>query len=96
MMLAAATKVQECALSKQEATALATAIQNVARHYPSVKATQQTIDWLMLIGVAATVYAPRVMAYNVRVKKAKAQREASVTPIRPNAGPFPSFVDPNG
>lgn len=90
-MAAAAFKVPEMQLGKPEAAALAASINNVARHYPTFKTTQQTIDWIMLVTVLCSVYGTRVVAYQTRVTKAKREAAKAGEVV---SGPWRGPLDP--
>lgn len=63
------------------------AAQNVMRHY-SVETTQKTLDWMAFIGVASTMYAPRLVAINLR------KRASPVQYRKPTAQPGPARQAP--
>ena len=53
------------ALDGEEAAKLATAIQNVARHYP-VSVQQKHLDWAALLFAVGTMYGTRAVAIRIR------------------------------
>lgn len=91
-MLAVSLRIPEMALSQGEAEQLAAGLGRVARHYPVLVATQQTMDWIAFIGVVGAVYGPRAVAYGARTKKAKADA-AATAPMGSTVG-WPDGVVP--
>jgi hypothetical protein len=87
-MLAAALRVPELQLSQTEGAAMANAIANVARHYPVIAATQQTLDWIALISVLIVTYGTRMAAYKARQTKQQNERRINVV--------SPAFRPPEG
>lgn len=67
-MLAAMTKSPAFAITENEAQSMASAANNVARHY-DMGATQKQLDWINLVMTLGGVYAPRMMMAK-REKKA--------------------------
>ena len=70
-MLAAATKVPELELSKEECDKLSMAANNVARHY-NLGMTEKQMDWAHLFMALGTVYGTRVWIISNRKKLEKA------------------------
>jgi hypothetical protein len=64
MMLAVGLKKAELNISETEAANMATAINNVQRHY-DIQATQKTMDWINLAMVCGSIYVPRIIAMNL-------------------------------
>jgi hypothetical protein len=83
-MLAMQTNTPELAISEEEGKAFTMAAQNVLRHY-SVETTQKTLDTIALVGVTFGIYAPRVVAINVR-------RRSEDRPARQRQGAGPRVV----
>lgn len=81
-MLAGMTRVQEIALSPDEAKSLAQATANVARHY-DVSVSAKALDWTNLIMALGMVYGTRVVAMRNRARSAKANRAKPVNEPRP-------------
>lgn len=76
MMVAAKTNTPELAISLDEGLAFMGAAQNVMRHY-SVEATQKTLDWIALAGIAGGMYLTRCVAISQRLAQEKAERQAA-------------------
>lgn len=86
VMLAGATGVEELAITDDEGASFMAAAGKVARHY-SVTTTQKTMDWIAFFGVAAAIYAPRVVALS-RAKSATKKDDAPASqPATPWAVP---------
>lgn len=100
LVLAKATKVQELELDPKEAEVLAASLSNVAAHY-SIAVDPKITAWIGLIGVAGSIYGPRVAAYGMRKKmeggKEKQQpqkQEAEFVPQgRPDGNVMPFVMD---
>jgi len=71
VMMAERTNTPELMMGMPEGEAFMGAVQNVMRHY-SVQTTQKTLDFIALFGTASAMYAPRVVAYNLRKKAERA------------------------
>lgn len=69
-MGAAALKVPELMLSKEEAGNLAKAIDNVQQHYPIV-ADPKMLAWVNLAAVVGATYIPRIIVASKRTKVSK-------------------------
>lgn len=69
VMAAALTKVEELALTEQEAEQLAVAIARVNEVYGNVVLPEKVVVWINLAMAMGTVYGPRFIAYNIRKKK---------------------------
>lgn len=84
-MLAALLKQDALALEKGEATQLAEAIGNVARHYDIPEVPEKMIDWANLLIIAFMVYRPKMAAVAAtnrkRREEAKLQAEQNAVPL---------------
>lgn len=69
-LLAGLTDTPELELSEDEGKMFMKSAQNVLRHY-SVQTTQKSMDIIALIGVTATIYAPRIAGIGFRKRMAK-------------------------
>jgi hypothetical protein len=58
-------------LTEEEAANIATATKNVARHYPSLVASEKILDWTMLLWALGSTYGMRVYLSMPEKKKAK-------------------------
>jgi hypothetical protein len=91
--LAAATHVDELAITMDQGAAFMEAAGNVARHY-AIQTTQKTMDWIAFAGVAAGLYVPKILAINA---KRAAQQQA---PQHHNGGAevldMTTLIRPNG
>ena len=85
-LLAQVTETPEIAITEDEGKAFTKASQNVMRHY-SVQTTQKTLDWIALIGVAASIYGPRLAAVGIRKRSEKEPKTAKVIQFPNAAGP---------
>ncbi len=47
-------------MSDAEAESIAKATKNVARHYPTIAASEKIVDWTMLLWTLGSVYGTRV------------------------------------
>jgi hypothetical protein len=65
-----ALRVEELALDKAEARALAEGYSNVARHYPLLAKSEKVIDWGNLLMALSIVYGPRAVAIRNRLSAA--------------------------
>lgn len=63
-------------LKPAEASGLAKAAAEVAKHYPTAALSPKTAAWLALGQAAAVVYAPRIWALASKRKQARANRAA--------------------
>lgn len=70
VLLAERTMTPELAISEDEGKQFMASVQNVMRHY-SVQTTQKTLDWIALMGTATGMYAPRIVAMNIRKRAAR-------------------------
>lgn len=86
LALAGNLKSPEFMLTADEAEKLATATQNVLRHYKVAGTSQKTKDWLCLLMVAYGVYGPRFAALSAR-KQAEKPKPAPAAAPRADAGP---------
>lgn len=77
-MLAQTLGVEEIAITDDEGKAFLGAAKNVMRHY-NVQTTQKTMDWIALVGVAATIYAPRIAAIGMRKRSERAPTRPATT-----------------
>jgi hypothetical protein len=80
MALSAVTKTPELALDPDEAKELAKAAAEVQKHYDTV-IDPKTLAWVQLGMVAASVYGPRMIAVNIRLKNEKAQRRQQASNV---------------
>lgn len=95
-------KIPEIQLSEAEAKKLDAAIIDVMRFYTDVEISPVVQAWLNLAMVAGVLYGPRVMAYNIRTKKAPTIQATSAarpqpvppTPIRQTEQPNKKHPDP--
>jgi len=74
-----------------EGQTLATAGQNVLRHYP-VETSQKAIDWIALFGAIGMVYGTRIGTYALRkrmesLEQHKPQATVYQMPVAPRAAP---------
>lgn len=74
-MMAQTLDVEELAITEDEGKSFMNAAKSVLRHY-NVQTTQKTFDWIALVGVTATIYAPRIAAIGWR-KRSERQSPAS-------------------
>ena len=79
-MLAGITRVSELAIDNSEATMLAGAINNVARHY-DMGATQKQLDWTNLFMAVGMIYGTRFVA--IRAKRKEEPIQPSPMPQTP-------------
>ena len=79
-MAASALKVDELALDEEEAKVLGDAVNEVASHY-DITPDPKIMAWAGLIGVCASVYGPRVMAYKIRTASDKKDRKELKKPM---------------
>lgn len=80
------TGADHWALEQTEAHSAAKAIENVARHYPNVAASQKIVDFVMLIQALGFVYGPRIMV-SMDLKKEREKENRPVSTV-PNVSPF--------
>lgn len=76
-MGAAALKTPELALTEGEAQSMASAVANVARHYPT-QIDPRVLDWSNLIMCLGMAYGPRLYNIRERQEQERRQRRASV------------------
>lgn len=96
MMGAAFLEIQELQLDQKEATALAQAMNEVAKQY-TVSIDPKTLAWANLTMCMGTIYGTRIWAYKNRTKgQGKKQLPPNVQAIRPNAGQAPNLNTPPG
>lgn len=91
MMMAGATKIPEFNLTAEESKKLADAISAVNSHY-SVAIDPKIMAWVGLTTACVSVYAPRFVAYKMRVTmetKKKRENEKGVNAPSPQKGMQP-------
>lgn len=69
-----ASRIQEMALTEDEAHRLAVSINNVAQYYP-IYVDPKMQAWMGLCMVAGSLYVPRAIAYAARMNTTPAQPE---------------------
>lgn len=74
MMASSALGVEELALDEKEAEALGEAVKEVADLY-EFEPDPKIVAWAGLIGVATSIYAPRVTAYKFRKSEERKKRK---------------------
>lgn len=74
MMASSALRIEELALDEKEAEALGEAVKEVADLY-EFEPDPKVVAWAGLIGVATSIYAPRVMAYKMRKAEERKERQ---------------------
>jgi len=91
-MLAGITRVSELEMEQEEASKLAGAMANVARHY-DMQASAKAMDWTNLIFVAGSLYGTRFAAIRLRriMEKAEAAEKGD-----PTLNPNPQTARPTG
>lgn len=78
-ILAASIKLDELAITQEEAHQLAAGITNVTRHY-AVEASQVALDWVNLVVALGMIYGTRAVAIkNNRKKKPASQSNNVIT-----------------
>lgn len=87
MGLSALTKIPEMEMEEEEAKRLASATEQVAKHY-NVVATEKTLAWIHLQMVMAQIYGSRMIAFRLRKKiekmeKQQAEAASNVHTFRP-------------
>lgn len=93
-MLATITSNQFLMISQEEATTLAQAIGNVARHYDIPGVSQQTLDWIGLIQCVGAIYGTRIIASQM-ARKANAAKDVTPKPeLKPEEAPPPGTTQP--
>jgi hypothetical protein len=71
MFLAQRLAAPELHISENESQRLASAINEVASHYPGIDLDPVVKAWLGLAFTAGSIYAPRVMAFRQRLSDAR-------------------------
>jgi len=77
MIVAKSTGIEELELDTDESKLLADAVAEVASHY-NYKVDPKTIAWMGLIGVAGSIYGPRVGAYSLRRSMEKGNKKVDI------------------
>lgn len=84
MMLAKLVNIEELNIEEEEAKRYAEAIERVQRLYSSSVLPEEAMAWINLAMVGGSIYAPRLIAYNQRVRVERAK------PVGPGSGDGPS------
>ena len=92
--LAKVTGIEEIALTAEESQKLGAAIARVQSFYPNTVMSGEVMAWGGLIITAGTLYAPRYMAFKLRMAKEAAEkptaranqtlREMNLAPVATN------------
>lgn len=93
VLLAHRTNTPELAITEDEGKSFMGAAQNVLRHY-SVQSTQKTLDWIAFAGCAMAIYAPRVVAIQVRKREERRAENSAAAPLDMRGAFHPSVVQP--
>ena len=69
--LSSLTKNEDWLLDESETKSVATTVVNVARHYPSVAASQKVLDWGAMIYTVGMVYGSRIISQRNKMRERK-------------------------
>lgn len=77
-------------MTEAEAKSVASATENVARHYPTLAASEKLVDWTMLLWTLGSVYGMRIYL-SMPDKPEKKPQQSAPMPVS-NVMQYPGVV----